>query len=219
MSYYFSKVRFLAATHLHDWLRDLARQGEAYRDHALIWKLFPGDGLSRDFVFRSLSEQRLYYVVSRRPPAPQPGLFEVQSKPYQPRLEQGEQLYFDLRANPTISLHTEGRKSQRHDVLMHAKKHALEGKELVTVLEQAGREWILKRAGGWGLDVAVDSLMQSGYRQHRLRRRGRPIEFSSLDYQGVVRVTDPERLHQALLNGVGHAKSFGCGLLMVRRPS
>lgn len=217
MGHHFSRVRLVAAAHQHDWLRDLARHGEAYRDHALIWKLFPGDGLPRDFVFRGLTEQRFYYVVSTRPPRPQPGLFEVQSKPYEPHVERGELLHFDLRANPTVSRRMEGRKSQRHDVLMHAKQRVMPGDERLTVLEAAGRDWIRKRADGWGLDVNVDALVQNGYRQHRLQHKGRRIEFSSLDFQGLARVTDPERLQRALLEGVGHSKAFGCGLLLVRR--
>ena len=219
MSHYFSKVRLVATAHQHDWLRNLARHGEAYRDHALIWKLFPGDGLPRDFLFRSLTEQRHYYVVSARPPTPQPGLFEVQSKPYLPHPEPGEWLQFDLRANPTISLPVEGSKSRRHDVLMHAKKRAASGTEPGIAVDEAGREWILKRAGSWGLEMDQRSLAQNSYRQHRLQREGRRIEFSSLDYQGLARVTDTGRLQRALLEGIGHAKGFGCGLLLVRRTS
>lgn len=219
MSHYFSKVRLVAGAHQHDWLRNLAGQGEAYRDHALIWKMFPGDNLPRDFLFRSLTEPRHYYVVSARPPAPQPDLFEIQCKPYLPRLEPGEWLQFDLRANPTVSLHVEGRRSQRHDVLMHAKKRAAPGTELAKAVDEAGREWILKRAGSWGLEVDERALTQNSYRQNRLQRKGHRIEFSSLDYQGLARVTDSGRLQRALLEGVGHAKGFGCGLLLVRRPS
>lgn len=219
MSRYFSRVRLAARAHQQRWLRDLARHGEAYRDHALIWKLFPGDGLSRDFVFRSLAEQRLYYVVSARPAVPQAGLLEVQSKPYEPHVESGEFLHFDLRVNPTVSQRVEGGRSQRHDVLMHAKRLTVPGEGRLAAVEAAGRDWIVDRANNWGLDVNVDALLQSGYCQHRLRHKGRRIEFSSLDFQGLARVTDPERLRRALLDGVGHAKAFGCGLLLVRRMS
>ncbi len=219
MSHYFSRVRLVAGAHEHDWLRDLGRHGEAYRDHALIWRLFPGDGQTRDFVFRRLVEQRCYYVVSVRPPVSQPELFEVQSKPYQPYLKLGDLLHFDLRANPTVSVRVEGRKSPRHDVLMHAKKRAASEHSLPVALELAGRDWILKRAESWGLDIDAATLAQNGYRQHRLRHKGRHIEFSSLDYQGLACVADPERLRRVLLEGVGHAKGFGCGLLLVRRVS
>ncbi|MBE7376860.1 type I-E CRISPR-associated protein Cas6/Cse3/CasE [Pseudomonas lopnurensis] len=219
MSHYFSHVRLLASLRQNDWLRDLARHGEPYRDHALIWRLFPGDGMERDFLFRRLEDERSFYVVSARPPRPDSGLFQIQSKPYAPRLERGEWLRFDLRANPTVSLRQEDGRSRRHDVLMHAKYRvpAEQREHLGEVLDAAGKDWLLSRAERWGLDVREGSVLQNGYRQHRLRRKGRNIEYSSLDYQGMAQVTDPERLHQALLEGVGHSKGFGCGLLLVRR--
>jgi CRISPR system Cascade subunit CasE len=217
MSRYFSRVRLNASPRQHDWLRDLARHGEAYRDHALIWKLFPGDGLPRDFLFRSLAEEQTYYVVSARPPVAQPELFDIQCKPYRPQLEAGDWLRFDLRANPTLSVRDASGKSHRHDVLMHAKRDASSERPLAEILDEAGREWIARRAESWGLALRDDALQQDGYRQQRLRRKERIIEYSTLDYQGLARVVDPARLQQALFEGVGHAKGFGCGLLLVRR--
>jgi CRISPR system Cascade subunit CasE len=219
MSHYFSRVRLQANASHHDWLRDLARHGESYRDHALIWRLFPSDGMIRDFVFRRLEDERSFYVVSARPPQLDSELFNIQSKPYAPGLEQGESLRFDLRANPTVSLRQENGRSRRHDVLMHAKRGVpVEQRDrLKQVLDDAGRDWLLERAELWGLTVRADTLLQNGYRQHRLRRKEQSIEYSSLDYQGLAQVIDPERLRAALLEGVGHSKGFGCGLLMVKR--
>ncbi|MBS68563.1 MAG: type I-E CRISPR-associated protein Cas6/Cse3/CasE [Pseudomonas sp.] len=219
MSHYFSHVRLQASLRLDDWLRGLVRHGEPYRDHALIWRLFPGDGMARDFLFRRLEDERSFYVVSARPPQPDSGLFQIRSKPYAPQLEQGAWLRFDLRANPTVSLRQEDGRSRRHDVLMHAKHEASveQRGQLRQVLDAAGRDWLLTRAERWGLSIRAESVLQNGYRQQRLRRKGRTIEYSSLDYQGLAEVTDPQRLRQALLEGVGHSKGFGCGLLLVRR--
>lgn len=219
MSHYFSCVRLQAGPRQDDWLRDLARHGEPYRDHALIWRLFPGDGMARDFLFRRLEDEHSFYVVSARPPKADSGLFQIRSKAYAPQLEQGEWLRFDLRANPTVSICQEGGRSRRHDVLMNAKRSVApeQREQLAQVLDAAGRDWMLGRAERWGLAIREGSVLQNGYRQHRLRRKGGNIEYSSLDYRGVAQVTDPERLSRALLEGVGHSKGFGCGLLLVRR--
>ena len=58
-----------------------------------------------------------------------------------------------------------------------------------------------------------------GYRRHRhYKARGkRLIEYSTLDFAGILEVTDPERFQNTLFNGIGPAKGFGCGLLLVRR--
>jgi CRISPR system Cascade subunit CasE len=65
----------------------------------------------------------------------------------------------------------------------------------------------------------LEVLRVSGYRQYRLlKARGKsPIRFSSLDFDGVLTVTEPDRLCQTLFDGIGPAKAFGCGLLLVRR--
>lgn len=219
MSHYFSHVRLQASPLENGWLRDLARHGEAYRDHALIWRLFPGDGAARDFIFRRLDDDRGYYVVSARAPQSDSGLFQIRSKPYSPLLETGEWVRFDLRANPTVSVRRENGRSRRHDVLMNTKRGlASAGSDQLTqALDDAGMKWLQERAERWGLQIKDESVLQEGYRQQRLKRKGRNIEYSSLDYQGVAQVVDPQRLRQALVEGVGHSKGFGCGLLMVRR--
>lgn len=219
MSYYFSQVHLVGSPRHNAWLRDLARHGQSYRDHALIWRLFPGDGMKRDFVFRRLDDGHTFYVVSSRPPETDTDLFLVRSKPYTPSLAAGDLVRFDLRANPTISRRLGNGRSQRHDVLMDAKKNASgeQREQIAELLDSAGIEWLIKRAEHWGLMIQHGSVLQTGYSQQRLKSKGRSIEFSTLDYQGVAQVVDSERLRTALLKGVGHSKGFGCGLLLVRR--
>lgn len=222
MSHFFSRVQLLASPYQHDWLRDLERHGKAYRDHALIWRLFPGDGRERDFIFRRLEDERSFYVVSARRPQDETGLFQIHCKPYFPGLEEGTWLRFDLRANPTVTVRQTEGKSRRHDVLMHAKRQARaeqpeQSEQLAQALEAAGKRWLLGRAEQWGLRFLEESVLQHGYQQHRLKHKGRQIEYSSLDYQGMAQVGDPLRLRNVLLNGVGHGKGFGCGLLLVKR--
>jgi CRISPR system Cascade subunit CasE len=217
---YFSMVHLQRTPEAHRLLRELSLHGDAYRDHCLIWKLFPGAESTRDFVFRRRREpgDLSYYVVSHRPPQPVPEFFTMQTKPYYPQLAAGEWVRFELQANPTVSRKSgtaqpgERRRSIRHDLLMDAKRGS--GSETV---EAAARAWLCERSAGWGLQVQSDSILTNGYTQHRLRSAGRAIQFSSLDYCGTARVATPELLIEALLRGVGHARGFGCGLLLVQR--
>jgi CRISPR system Cascade subunit CasE len=77
----------------------------------------------------------------------------------------------------------------------------------------------------------------TGYTQHRfevqLQQRGgagasvsektspsqeeKAIRLSTLDFDGVLRVTDPDLFQKIILQGLGPAKGFGCGLMLVRR--
>lgn len=220
MSHHFSRVTLRARVRDSDLLRRLSRFEEAYRDHSLVWRLFPGDGMPRDFVFRQgidASGAIIYYIISRRAPKDVDGLFQVQSKLYQPQVEEGAFLRFDLRANPTVNRRGKDGVSRRHDVLMDAKRLMESPQDVRMAMERAGNTWLSARAPSWGLAVEDGSVLQTGYRQHRLAQKGKSIEFSSLDYSGTARVADPQALQRALLDGVGHARGFGCGLLLVKR--
>jgi CRISPR system Cascade subunit CasE len=225
MSLFFSRVQLQDYPQDMALLASLSAHGEAYRDHALIWRLFPGDGHARDFIFRREADARgkpYYYVVSARLPQAEPGLHLVQTKPYAPQLEEGQWLRFDLRANPTVSRRDPDQtRSRRHDVLMQAHKQdqadGLSPDGRAARGEAAALAWLTQRAPAWGLAVAADSVLAEGYTQHRLRHKGRNIAFSSLDYLGMAQVTDPALAAKALVAGVGHARGFGCGLLLVKR--
>ena len=220
MSFFFSFAQLRGLPGERELLCGLLRHGEAYRDHALVWRLFPGDGLSRDFIFRRVGRDRGrpdFYIVSHRPPDTKSDLFQVQTKPYQPQLAAGQAVRFDLRANPTVSRRLAGVASHRHDVVMDAKRELRLRGVTRDVVENAGKNWLLERAHKWGLRVQGESVLQTNYRQHCLVRKGVTIRFSSLDFRAIAEVAEPELLHSALLDGVGHCKGFGCGMLLVRR--
>lgn len=67
-----------------------------------------------------------------------------------------------------------------------------------------------------GFRVAADRLRVDAYLRHRIVRQGRRIQFSTVDLGGVLEVVDVELASDALLNGIGRARGFGCGLLLVR---
>jgi CRISPR system Cascade subunit CasE len=226
MSHFFSRVRlrrrFEMSAEDRNWLREHSHREEVLLDHALIWRLFPGDGLARDFVFRRESRDAgattaalSYLIVSERMPE-ESSIFTVNSKPYAPRIAAGECLRFDLRANPVISRKV-GEKAKRHDVLMDAKKHCTDPTERKERMYAAALDWLTKHAPRWGLQVMQETVLMDGYKQHALLRKGERAGFSALDYRGLATVSDPELLLHALRNGVGHARSYGCGLLLVRR--
>jgi CRISPR system Cascade subunit CasE len=220
---YFTRATLLPAAKIANWYRQAAWRGELHRDHAAVWRLFPGDGISRDFIFRVGSTRDdgalQYYVVSRRKPVDVSGEIQAEVKPYQPRFNVGEQLTFSLRANPTVSRGESGARSKRHDVLMDAKKGKV-GEMAHEAIAKAATGWLVNRGPSIGLAIDPDPKMLrfDSYRQYvSSRRGGAPLRFSSLDFDGMAVVTDVARLTEALFTGVGHSKGFGCGLLLVRR--
>lgn len=189
----------------------------------------------------------LFYVLSRTPPRDDTGKWRIEPKEYQPDLRAGDRLAFTLRANPVSMGKAERdeaereawrksraerrlkekdptRKRQRHDVVMDTKRRMgwkdlpeSERPSLAVLAHEAGSCWLRERQDSLGCRFDADRLRVDGYRVHRMLNR-RCIVVSTLDFSGVLEVTDPERFSKdALLKGIGPAKAFGCGLMLVRR--
>ena len=209
-------------------LRDLAalNKGDGYEAHRLIWGLFADRAdRKRDFLYRheNLKGWPTFYAVSKREPKDTSGMWEVHSKPYYPKLNQGQRLAFTLRANPIRSKRDENRRQHRHDVIMEAKTHlGSQGEKFheSEVVQMHGERWLLERCSCLGFTVSPGGLRADGYRQHGLiKGKGNPlITFSTLDFNGILTVTDPQKfVKECLFKGIGPAKGFGCGLMLVRR--
>lgn len=228
---YLSRVRIDLNGLARETLFDVMN-AEAYTAHQLLWQLFPDHEGARPFIFRQELEALegsaspkglpLFYVLSDSEPTAVTGLFDVQSKPFAPDLKVGDTLAFRLRANPTMAVPTPGKRGQRVDVLMAAKKPFPPGQRAsqacVDAMNFNAREWLENRSEAWGFRLPVTPEL-GAYRQHVLHKgRGKPVQFSTVDYEGLLDVTDPVKLMYTMGQGIGRAKAFGGGLLMLRRP-
>jgi CRISPR system Cascade subunit CasE len=197
--------------------RMLLDEGARDVGHRLVWSLFTNDPeAKRDFLYREAEVGR-FLILSGRPPADPLGLWQIQSKPYAPFLASGLRLGFALRANPAQSVKMAGRdRGVRVDAVMHAKRHADRpfGPEDV---EAAALAWLFARETRLGVAFDRDRCSAGGYHQVSVARAGkRPIRHSVIDFEGVLEVVEPAHLAAALAGGVGKARAFGCGLLLLR---
>lgn len=191
--------------------------------HALIWSLFADTpDRRRDFLWRDMGG-RSFMILSERLPNNERRLFEVDPpKPFAPVLKVGDRLGFSLRSNPVRRRLREGRKlSDKHDVVMDALRllskddRAAERQE---VIRSAGFAWLAAQGARHGFAVAENEVAVEGYQQHNVPREARPpITFSTIDYDGLLTVTDPDAFLEKLPLGFGAAKAFGCGLMLLRR--
>ncbi len=63
-----------------------------------------------------------------------------------------------------------------------------------------------------------ESLFEyAAYLHHALPEKGKSAGFSSIDLTGEIVVSDASLFTNLLLNGIGPAKAFGCGLMLIRR--
>jgi CRISPR system Cascade subunit CasE len=139
-------------------------------------------------------------------------------------------------ANGSVLLHLAGKRAglpkhkvTRHDVVMDAKKRLLAERSLQRWSDWKGSDkpslyeltrtsctqWLVDagREGGFGVDEGT--LRVDAYAQHQGKHA--KLRFSSVDFAGTLTVVDASKFSVALTRGIGHAKAFGCGLLLVRR--
>jgi len=124
------------------------------------------------------------------------------------RLTEGQQWHFRLCANPTHSVVTGDR--SRGKVYGH-----------VTVEQQ--KEWLLKRAANNGFnlcDCAFEITSRNIKKFRKAKDSGQgsfEVTINTAVFEGDLTITDKTRLTAALLNGIGKAKAYGCGLLTLAK--
>ncbi|MBE0521677.1 MAG: type I-E CRISPR-associated protein Cas6/Cse3/CasE [Candidatus Methanoperedenaceae archaeon] len=205
--------------------------GDTYQIHRVLWSLFADDPQrKRDFLYRYEKSENLptFYCVAERIPEDMNGVWNIESKHYEPILHVDQRLSFSLCANPIRTKRDDDKKQHRHDVVMNAKNQLKQegiprGKwqSEAEIVQKHGFEWLARKGEQYGFRVSEQEVRADGYHQERFyKARGKHIvNISTIDFTGLLTVTDPERFKDALYGGIGPAKGFGCGLLMVRRPS
>jgi CRISPR system Cascade subunit CasE len=123
------------------------------------------------------------------------------------------------------------KKRIRHDVVMDAKKR-IGFKDLpydrrtfvAALIQEAGMTWLKEKGKEFGFFVEDNKekpqVRVDGYLQHKLykRKATKPVFLSTLDFSGTLTVIDPEIfVTRCLFGGIGPAKAFGCGLMLVKR--
>jgi CRISPR system Cascade subunit CasE len=119
------------------------------------------------------------------------------------------------------------KKRIRHDVVMEAKSR-LNFKEtphdkrpfVVELIQETGFAWFKGCENEKGFFVNATDVRIDGYNQQKFfkGKETKPIIFNTLDFDGILTVTDPDTfIKESLYKGIGPAKAFGCGLMLVRR--
>jgi CRISPR system Cascade subunit CasE len=177
-----------------------------------VWKAFPGrDGQRRDFLTRLDRRRdgfRLLIVSPTEPARPDwcpPDSESWKTKPI-PRSYFARSRYaFQVCANPTKKVSKERAdgsltKNGRR-VPMRTRK------ELVAWINRKGEQ------GAFTVDEATLRTYSRG--RDYFEKKGMRGLHSAIEYQGVLTVTDPSRFHETFTRGIGSAKAFGFGLLVI----
>jgi len=218
-----------------------ARMGVSHR---LVWSLFPETLTERPFLYREMAASHAtgraargeFLILSTIRPEDRLGLFELETKPFEPALNRGDRLHFSLRANPTVQRSDQveqpdgrRRKTRRFDVVMHALHKIPPGDERAEarprLIREAGLGWLIRQGETAGFCLPdPDTTAIDGYEQFAIdpesgRKGGNGSRpgHSRIDFSGELEVTDPDRFLSRLATGFGRARAFGHGLMLIRR--
>ena len=198
------KLDFAAASRLR--LRD------CYDWHQAVWKAFPGrDRKQRDFLTRldrRLEGFRLF-IVSPLPPV-RPDWVPVSAESWETKLIPDTyftlgQYAFQLCANPTkkvTKLNPDGSPTKN-------------GQRVPLRTNEERVAWIMRKGDEGGFVVDKEKLRIFSRGREYFEKQGMPGLHSAVEFQGVLTVTDRAKFHETFTRGIGSAKAFGFGLLVI----
>ena len=82
--------------------------------------------------------------------------------------------------------------------------------------EEAQLEWLKRQGVRHGFAVKAGVVSASDLLESK-RKPGGNITVQQVCFDGVLEVQEPPSVRNALLDGIGPAKAFGCGLLSLAR--
>ncbi len=209
--------------------RDRKIYRDAYLLHQKMWALVSqNEKQKRDFLYRveydSYHNIKYIYLLAPNQISSRNNIRIVVSPKYQPQLETGECLYFKLRANPIIKRKENG-KPREYSLIMDAKhqfkksgQYYREKFSLDELIHEVSMNWLIRKGELHGFSAKQFEVKIDNYREYSIKPSGKQaFTLRALDFEGKLEIVDADRFKKALFKGIGSAKAFGCGLMLVRR--
>lgn len=171
--------------------------GDLYRLHQWIWDALPRDeGAKRDFLFRSDLANGNFRILllSEREPNDVEGYHWKRTKLSDTFLQ--HQAYaFKVKVNPTFRRKADHRRLALFD-------------------EQRIIDWVTRKFDAIG--CRVENLSLTAPQKHHFKKSDKQGTVVTVDVSGLLYVRDAEAFKQGVDAGIGPAKGFGHGLLMLQ---
>lgn len=192
---------------------------DCYGWHKVLWKFFPSERGERDFLYRVDSVPRAIrlYIVSSRPllvPADLPGVL-CRCKEIPESFLSHSDYRFKLRANPTRRVKVDARNGQRKDKGLRAP--ITEPNALAAWLRNKGDQggFSIPRLDRWPSEECPLAICPEG--RYAFRKPGfSAAHHSAIQFAGALHVEDPSSFRETFRKGIGSAKAFGFGLLLLQ---
>ncbi len=206
------------------------RISDSYGWHKRLWECFPNaPDAPRDFLTRIDQLEgmfRLWILARKKPQKPlwcQQGGFAVRE--IAPSFLSHRFYVFDLRANPVRTIVQRG---PNGETLLRPDGKRKSGKRIPLVKPDELREWIIRKGKVRCRDKETGLDVPGGFRiveqkpleispmvESHFRKKDHSGYHGGVQFRGILEVTGQERFIQSYHYGIGGAKSFGFGLLLL----
>jgi CRISPR system Cascade subunit CasE len=188
------------------------RLRDCYDWHQAVWKAFPGrEAEPRAFLTRLDQRRdsfRLLIVSPEQPVRPDwcpPDPESWKTKPIPATYFTRSRYAFQLCANPTKKVSKE---LPDGSLTKNGRRVPLRKREEFV-------EWLKRKGDRGGFTVDETTLRTFSRGREYFEKNGQPGLHSAVEFEGVLTVTDPAEFHRTFTLGIGSAKAFGFGLLVI----
>ncbi|HEY9167071.1 MAG TPA: type I-E CRISPR-associated protein Cas6/Cse3/CasE [Candidatus Kryptonia bacterium] len=223
-----------------NWLAHLEVDAEAagahgifdnYSWHKRIWEdCFQREpDAKRDFLTRIDHLEKTYrvWILAKRKPVRPPWCSSIDFaiKEISPSFLSHRYYAFDLRANPTKCVDQRGPDGNK---ILRSDGKRTKGKRVPLVKREELRVWLLRKAEIRCHDERAGVDIPSGFRiveeqpleispmlENHFRRKDDAAYHGAVQFRGILEVTDREKFMESYQSGIGSAKGFGFGLLLL----
>lgn len=211
-----------------------------YELHQILWKGFTGlkrGEAENRFLYRHQETENRHSILVQSATQPDWSFLAdeaegttAEMRPFNTNaIDNGDRLNFLLRANPVVYRKHPGGITKRIAVGSDRRRLAeMRGvdKEDLPSREQLLTDWLTRKGDTGGFTIErgeedrilcdVGPNMDIVLRKPEQKQDDR-VTLTTVDFSGVLRVTDAKAFAETLRRGIGRGRAFGCGLLSVAR--
>lgn len=195
---------------------------DSYGWHKRLWDCFPGEpNRKRDYLTRvDLLEGafRIWIIALGKPT--RPGWCNSEDfalKEISPSFLSHRYYAFDLRANP---IKTKTQRGPNGETLLREGGKRKQGKRVPLTKKEDLRAWIYRKGATKGFRILDEKPLEIGPMVGAyFSKKNQSAYHGGVQFRGVLEVTDSGQFVEAYYNGIGSAKSFGFGLLLLAPTS
>lgn len=181
-----------------------------YLYHRKIWQLFPEEtDAKRDFLFwvqEQNSKELIILLQSQQKPIQNGDSIKIiQTKEYNPVVKSGKSFRFIIRTNPIKTIKDlKGRKNSKGDP---------KAVRVPLIKEKHLENWIKKRFANKAelLELSINVEPETIFWKQRKKGIIRTVLF-----KGIIKIENEPKFRELIKKGIGPAKAFGCGLLLIK---